>query len=58
MREEADFRPDDTPPKDKAYRRYAAGVERALALFETAFEDWADYISFLGRLLKVIAVMY
>jgi len=39
--------------KDKSYRRYAAGVERALSLFDTALQEWADYISFLGRLLKV-----
>jgi hypothetical protein len=39
--------------KDKAFRRYAAGVERALALWDTAQQEWADYISFLGRLLKV-----
>lgn len=44
---------DDAVPKDKAFQRYAAGVDRALSLFETAFEDWAYYISFLGRLLKV-----
>lgn len=39
--------------KDKIYRRYASGVERALSLFDTALQEWADYISFLGRLLKV-----
>jgi len=39
--------------KDKHYRKYAAGVDRALLLFETALEEWADYISFLNRLLKV-----
>ena len=39
--------------KDKSYRRYAAGVERALSLFDTALQEWADYISFLSRLLKV-----
>jgi hypothetical protein len=39
--------------KDKGFRRYAAGVERALALWDTAQQEWADYISFLGRLLKV-----
>ena len=43
----------DPPLKDKVYRRYAAGVEKALTLFETALEEWADYISFLNRLLKV-----
>jgi hypothetical protein len=39
--------------KDKNFRRYAAGVERALALWDTAQQEWADYISFLARLLKV-----
>ncbi len=39
--------------KDKAFRRYAAGVDKALSLFETALEEWADYISFLNRLLRV-----
>lgn len=39
--------------KDKAYRRYASGIERALSLFDTALQEWADYISFLGRLHKV-----
>ena len=41
------------PSKDKHYRKYAAGVDRALLLFETALQEWADYISFLNRLLKV-----
>jgi hypothetical protein len=44
----------DPPTKDKAYRKYAAGVERALSLFETALQEWADYISFLSRLLKAL----
>lgn len=39
--------------KDKAFRRYESNVERALALFDTPQQEWADYISFLGRLLKV-----
>lgn len=39
--------------KDKNYRRYATTVERALSLFDTALQEWADYISFLSRLLKV-----
>jgi hypothetical protein len=39
--------------KDKGFRRYAAGVERALALWDSAQQEWADYISFLARLLKV-----
>jgi hypothetical protein len=41
-------------PKDKSYRRYASGVERALSSFDTAQQEWADYISFLGRLLKAL----
>ncbi|KAI1419630.1 putative regulator of reproduction dopa [Xylaria sp. FL1777] len=45
---------DDIVPKDKHYRKYASGVERALALFDTALEEWADYISFLSRLLKAL----
>ncbi|OCK86143.1 cellular morphogenesis regulator dopa [Lepidopterella palustris CBS 459.81] len=40
--------------KDRSYRRYASGIERALSLFDTAQQEWADYISFLGRLLKAI----
>lgn len=39
--------------KDKTFRKYAAVVDKALSLFETALEEWADYISFLNRLLKV-----
>ncbi|KAF1929119.1 uncharacterized protein M421DRAFT_146930 [Didymella exigua CBS 183.55] len=40
--------------KDKPFRRYALGVERTLALWDTAQQEWADYISFLGRLLKAL----
>ena len=40
--------------KDKGYRRYASNVERALSLFDTALQEWADYIAFLGRLLKAV----
>ncbi|KAF1970356.1 cellular morphogenesis regulator dopa [Bimuria novae-zelandiae CBS 107.79] len=40
--------------KDKSFRRYAQGVDRALALWDTAQQEWADYISFLGRLLKAL----
>lgn len=39
---------------DKTFRRYAAGIDRALALWDTAQQEWADYISFLGRLLKAL----
>ncbi|KAI1779804.1 putative regulator of reproduction dopa [Hypoxylon cercidicola] len=45
---------EDVPIKDKHYRKYASGVERALSLFDTALEEWADYISFLSRLLKAL----
>jgi Dopey, N-terminal len=45
---------DEPPSKDKAFRRYASGVERSLSLFDTALQEWADYISFLARLLKVL----
>ncbi|KAI9846884.1 MAG: hypothetical protein M1837_003496 [Sclerophora amabilis] len=45
---------DETLKKDKAFRRYASGVDRALSLFDTALQEWADYISFLGRLLKAL----
>lgn len=44
--------------KDKNYRRYASSVERALSLFDTALQEWADYISFLSRLLKVGRVSF
>ncbi|PTU24457.1 hypothetical protein P175DRAFT_0513436 [Aspergillus ochraceoroseus IBT 24754] len=45
---------DDSLRKDKNYRRYASSVERALSLFDTALQEWADYISFLSRLLKAL----
>jgi hypothetical protein len=44
---------EEVPAKDKHYRKYASGVDRALSLFDTALQEWADYISFLNRLLKV-----
>jgi hypothetical protein len=44
----------DPQLKSKAYRRYAAGVERALGLFDSALQEWADYIAFLGRLQKAL----
>jgi hypothetical protein len=44
----------DSQLKSKAYRRYAAGVERALGLFDSALQEWADYIAFLGRLQKAL----
>lgn len=48
---------EEAPSKDKHYRKYASGVERALTLFETALQEWADYISFLNRLLKVTSML-
>ncbi|RMY14439.1 hypothetical protein D0867_07141 [Hortaea werneckii] len=39
---------------DKSLRRYAALIERALSTWETSPQEWADYIAFLGRLLKAI----
>lgn len=45
---------DESLKKDRSYRRYAAGVDRALGLFETTLQEWADYISFLGRLQKAL----
>ncbi|KAK1754881.1 protein dopey [Echria macrotheca] len=45
---------EDATPKDKTYRKYASGVDRALSLFDTALQEWADYISFLNRLLKTL----
>ncbi|KAF2767869.1 hypothetical protein EJ03DRAFT_275206 [Teratosphaeria nubilosa] len=39
---------------DKRLRRYAAIVNRALGTWETSPQEWADYIAFLGRLLKAI----
>lgn len=37
----------------KAIRRYHAGVERALGLWD-ATNEWADYIAFLSRLAKAL----
>ncbi len=45
---------DEQLKKSKPYRRYAAGVERALGLFDTALQEWADYIAFLSRLQKAL----
>ncbi|GAM83207.1 hypothetical protein ANO11243_011930 [Dothideomycetidae sp. 11243] len=39
---------------DKNQRRYAAGIDKALASFESSHQEWADYIAFLGRLSKAI----
>lgn len=47
---------DGSLKNDKAARRYAAGIDRALTLFDNALQDWADYLPFLGRLLKALQV--
>lgn len=44
----------ETLNKDKTFRRYASGVERSLSLFDSTLQGWADYISFLSRLLKTL----
>jgi len=45
---------DEPPNKDRAFKKYESSIDRALALFPAAAgQEWADYISFLGRLLKV-----
>ncbi|KAI5797878.1 Dopey, N-terminal-domain-containing protein [Peziza echinospora] len=45
----------DIARKDPKYKRYTANIEKALVLFEGhALQEWADYISFLGRLLKAL----
>ena len=44
----------DPTKKDPKYKRFSSSIDRALALFESNnLQEWADYISFLGRLLKV-----
>ena len=46
--------PPDPTKKDPRYKRFSASIDRALALFESnSLQEWADYISFLGRLLRV-----
>lgn len=44
--------PSDLSPRDK---RFLAQVEKTLASFE-ALEEWADYIAFLSRLKKLLAL--
>ncbi|RPA91145.1 hypothetical protein L873DRAFT_1831516 [Choiromyces venosus 120613-1] len=50
------FRNDDeVTRKDPKYKRYSTTIDRALSLFENySLQEWADYISFLGRLLKAL----
>ncbi|EMD00050.1 hypothetical protein BAUCODRAFT_62777 [Baudoinia panamericana UAMH 10762] len=45
---------DEIYKADKGLRRYGVLVERAVSSWETAPREWADYIAFLGRLLKAI----
>jgi len=54
LRPDSPATPEEGPRKDKSFRRYASNVERALSLFDTALQEWADYIAFLGRLLKAL----
>ena len=49
--------PDEPPRGDKAYKRYSNSVDRSLSLFDTSLLEWADYISFLSRLLKVREIL-
>lgn len=44
---------DDPLLKDKAYRKFQATIDKVLATFDGNLQEWADYISFLSRLLKV-----
>ena len=43
--------------KDKNYRKYAAGIERALSLGDNAQQEWADYIDNIGQNGKVIKLV-
>ncbi|KAJ8607577.1 hypothetical protein MRB53_040208 [Persea americana] len=45
---------EDIVKNDKAYRRYAAAIERTLGTWEIAPAEWSDYIAFLSRLIKTI----
>lgn len=38
--------------KDPHYKRYVQQVERILQSFDKEVNEWADFISFLGKLLK------
>lgn len=38
---------------DSRDKRFAAGIEKALVLFDS-LEEWADYIAFLSKLLKAL----
>ncbi|KAI4747245.1 hypothetical protein E4T50_02454 [Aureobasidium sp. EXF-12298] len=45
---------DAVAQKDKTTRRYATAIDRALSSFDSAQQEWADYIAFLARLLKAL----
>ncbi|KAF4556218.1 Dopey-like protein [Elsinoe fawcettii] len=45
---------EDALKSDKSTRRYATGIEKALASFDPLQQEWADCIAFLGRLLRAI----
>ncbi|KAI9892983.1 MAG: hypothetical protein M1814_000867 [Vezdaea aestivalis] len=47
-------REDEVFKKDKGYRKFAANIKETLNSFDAKLQDWADYISFLNRLLKAI----
>ena len=40
--------------KDYRYKKYVQQVERILQSFDKEVNEWADFIAFLGKLLKVI----
>lgn len=44
---------DDPLLKDKSYRKFQSTMDKVLATFDGNLQEWADYISFLSRLLKV-----
>ena len=39
--------------KDSRYKKYVQQVERILQSFDKEVNEWADFIAFLGKLLKV-----
>ncbi|CAG8446762.1 2882_t:CDS:10 [Ambispora leptoticha] len=38
--------------KDPRYKKYVSSVEKILLLFDKEVNEWADFITFLGKLLK------
>ncbi|CAG8433328.1 13062_t:CDS:10 [Ambispora gerdemannii] len=38
--------------KDPRYKKYVSSVEKILFLFDKEVNEWADFITFLGKLLK------